>query len=67
MNSRLVKTLNEYNKPLNGYEFIDGYNQIIRDDGVAGTITTRVNESNHIFVVVEDNEQDNRNIRLGNK
>ena len=64
MNDRLCKTLNSYNKPLKGYEFIDAYNMSVRSDGVAGTITTRVDQSNMMFVVdvVKNNEENNRNI-----
>ena len=35
--------------PNKGGAFIDAYNQSINED-IAGTITTRVDASNHIFV-----------------
>ena len=64
MNDRLCKTLNKYDKQLVGYEFIDAYNMSIRSDGIAGTLTTRVDQSNMIFVVdkVRNNEKNDRNI-----
>ena len=39
---------------LRGGEFIDSYNKIIITDGIAGTITTRVNDSCQTFIVVND-------------
>ena len=35
---------------------LDTYNQKVKD--ISCTITTRVNASNEIYVVVEENEQD---------
>lgn len=57
MNSRLAKTLQLYDKPLRGGEYIDAYNLKIHKD-IAGTITTRVDASCQTFVVVK-NERDN--------
>ena len=49
MNSRLQKMINRGVIPDMGGVFIDAYNQIINPD-IAGTITTRVDASNMIFV-----------------
>ena len=51
MNKKLVKLLK--NKKVLGGAILDTYNQKVRL-GIAPTITTRVNASNEIYVVVED-------------
>ena len=58
MNSRLIETLKKNNDLiLRGGEFIDSYNKIIITDGIAGTITTRVNDSCQTFIVVVRDEE----------
>lgn len=34
-------------------DFVDAYNRTIKKDGCSGTITTRISESNHQYVVVK--------------
>lgn len=49
MNKRLYKMIDENKIPNKGGVFIDAYNQSINED-IANTITTRVNDSNMIFI-----------------
>lgn len=49
MNKRLQKMINKGKIPNIGGVFIDAYNQSVNLD-IAGTITTRVDASNMIFV-----------------
>ena len=60
LDKRLAKTLQLYDKPLRGGEYIDAYNLAIHDNGIAGTITTRTVVSGQTFVVVKE-EKDGRN------
>lgn len=65
MNSRLIETLKKNNDLiLRGGEFIDSYNKIIITNGIAGTITTRVNDSCQTFVVVKDEESESDEIQI---
>lgn len=51
-NKALKETLEKSNQIKDG-SFIDSYNKNIRDDDIAGTITTRVSDSNNTFIACE--------------
>lgn len=50
-NKRLQKMIDERKIPNRGGVFIDAYNQSV-NESIAGTITTRVDASNMVFVTV---------------
>lgn len=56
MNRRLMETVKRYDKRFRGGEFIDAYNLAVRNDGIAGTIYSRVDRCNQIFVVVSETD-----------
>ena len=63
MNKRLQKMIDNCLIPNMGGVFIDAYNQSINED-IAGTITTRVDASNMIYVT--ETEPTDRVIQVGN-
>jgi DNA (cytosine-5)-methyltransferase 1 len=52
-NKALKETLEKSSEIKNG-SFIDSYNKNIRDDDMAGTITTRVSDSNNTFIAIKE-------------
>ena len=54
MNKRLLKLIE--NQPIRGGQFLDCYNQSVSD--IAGTITTRVDAANMIFVTEYETDND---------
>lgn len=63
MNKRLIKTLEDNNDKIAEsqyiYIYIDTYNDLVRTDGIIGTITTGVDYRNHIFIGVKKNVNKN--------
>ena len=59
MNQHLKETLEKNTMTLEGGEFIDAYNRVIKKD-IAGCIYAGVDQKNQIFVVVKD-DSDRRN------
>jgi len=53
VNKALQETLSKHKKIKNG-SFVDSYNKNIRDDDMAGTITTRVSDSNNTFIAIKE-------------
>ena len=53
----LNETLKQNGDKLNDGNYIDCYNKKIRDDNLAGTITTRVSASNNSFVIEIDKDK----------
>lgn len=51
-NNSLIKTIEE--NEVKDTSFIDSYNKVIRDDYMAGTITTRVSDSNNTFIAIPE-------------
>lgn len=42
----------EYLLKINEPSYLDGYNRVIRKDGLSGTITTRVDASNSCYIIL---------------
>ena len=57
MNTRLVAVLKNNKVPLKDGDFINAYNGWIGRNGISGTITTRVNDSNMLFVAVSNERE----------
>ena len=57
MNKRLRKMIESGKIPNRGGVFIDAYNQTINEE-IAGTITTRVDASNSVFITDEYRQDD---------
>lgn len=57
MNQHLKETLERNKMTLEGGEFIDAYNRVIKKD-IAGCIYAGVDQKNQIFVVVKDGNFD---------
>lgn len=53
MNQHLKETMQKNTMTLEGGEFIDAYNRVIKKD-IAGTIYAGIDAKNQIFVVVKD-------------
>lgn len=66
MNKRLQKMIDENKIPNMEGVFIDAYNQSINKD-ISGTITTRVDASNMIFVTELINDEQNNLRTIPNK